>query len=188
MALSDDEKVVRRKVVGSAVRLLRDHLDMSQSQFARELAESADTMAVSRWERGVVLPHPETREKLAAMARKSGRRDLEAAFLDPVENWKSTLPGNATYVSDLITLLEICAINQHVAGLTDPEDEVWYVALDQMAALVRDRLVKRVKEGATVLLVNDTQRHYWFGMLEELGISNQKRRHGKRNETGKKTR
>jgi transcriptional regulator with XRE-family HTH domain len=190
MALTDDEKEVRKKVIGMAVRLLRDHLGLSQAQFARLLDEQADPMGVSKWERATVTPHPETREKLADIARKNDRPDLEAAFRDPVMNWKGTLPGNARYVSDLITLLEICAINQHIAGLDDREDDFWYQALDQMAALVRDRIVEKARKGVRPLLVNDAQRQYWFSLMEELGIAGSKggQRTGKRHETGKKAR
>ena len=188
MALSDDEKLVRRKVLGKATRLLRDHLGLAQPKFAALLGADTDSMSVSRWERAVATPHPSKRERLAEIARKNGRLDLEAAFLDPVKNWKATLPGNPAYVSNLITLLEICAINQSVAGLDNDEDDFWYQALDQMAGLVKDRLVKQVKEGGTVLLLNDAQRNYWFSMLEELGISGSKRRHGEKCKKNKKTR
>jgi transcriptional regulator with XRE-family HTH domain len=187
MALSDDEKVIRRRVIGTAIRLLREHLSLSQPGLARMLGDDTDPVSVSRWERGIAMPHPDKRETLAGIARKNKRSDLEATFLDPVQNWKATLNDNG-YVADLITLLEICAINENLISSEKAGGDEWYVVLAEVAAQIRDRLVRRVRQGGTVRLLTDAQRHLWFGMLDELGINKPRRHRGKKREAGKTTR
>jgi hypothetical protein len=181
MALTDDEKVIRKIVCGKAIRMLREHWNISQQGLANMLGEDTDFVSVSRWERGVALPHPGKRNMMAEIARKGKRSDLEAIFRDPVQNWKATLEGNG-YVADLITLLEICAINEHLTSVEKGGDDEWYVVLSQTASLIRDRLVKRVQAGGKIRLLTDEQRHLWFGMLEELGVIKQGKQNGRRKE------
>jgi transcriptional regulator with XRE-family HTH domain len=187
MPLSDDEKLIRKKVVGSAVQLLRHHMGISQLELGR-LVHDTDPMNVSKWERGVVVPHPHKRDRLAEIARKNGRRDLEDAFINPVENWKVMLPGNLNYVGNLITLLEICTVNEHIASLRPNSDDLYYVTLNDIAGMIKDRLIERAKRGEPVVLLNDRQRHFWFETLKERGIYGPKKIYAKTQHRAKKTR
>jgi transcriptional regulator with XRE-family HTH domain len=169
LAFTKEQKSLRCSVVGRAVRLLRERLSLSQPQLARLIGGDTDAGSVSRWERALLTPHLWKREKLAQLARRRGWTEIADALLDPAANWKATISNR--YVLDLITLLEICALNVDIAGLNNAADELFYHALDGVAAIVRDRIVAGYKTGAPVVLLTDEQRKYWFGMIDELGVN-----------------
>ena len=169
MALSETEKMLRRKIVGAAVRRLREHLAIGQTELGRMIDGGADRRSVtdpgsvSRWERAEVLPHEWKRNELVRIARQHGRNDLADAISDPVRNWRAGLLTQNRYMFNLITLLEICALNQEALG-----DSFYAPALGEMAAVVRDQLMKVFTPQKPPVLLDDYQRDFWNTMTEEI--------------------
>lgn len=52
-----------RTTVGENIRRLRDAADMTQLELANAIG--MDPIGISRWERGKVMPRPETLERVA---------------------------------------------------------------------------------------------------------------------------
>jgi hypothetical protein len=169
MALSETDKMLRRKLVGAAVRRLREHLSIGQTELGRMIDGGADRRSVtdpgsvSRWERGEVLPHEWKRNELVRIAREHSRNDLADAISDPVRNWRAGLLTQNRYMFNLITLLEICALNQEALG-----DSFYAPALSEMAAVVRDQLMKVFTPQKPPVLLDDYQRDFWNTMTEEI--------------------
>src|SRR5260370_36494103 len=80
MALTAQQKTYRRKVVGRAVRLLRERLNVSQSGLARMGGRTVDAGTVSRWERGSLVPQACKLVKLEESARRNGFVDIVETF------------------------------------------------------------------------------------------------------------
>jgi len=169
MALSETEKLLRRKIVGAAVRRLREHLAIGQTELGRMIDGGADRRSVtdpgsvSRWERAEVLPHEWKRKELVRIARESGRNDLADAISDPVRNWRTSLLAQNRYLFNSIIMLEICALNQQ--ALTS---DFYAAALDAMAILVRDELLKHFTPQKPPVLLDDYQRDFWNTMMDEI--------------------
>ncbi len=172
MPLTQDEKRLRKKLVGDAVRRLREHLGVTQVVLGRMIDEAAgagrrattDGGAVWGWEKGENLPHEWKRRTLIRIAEKHGRRDLADLLGDPVRNWRALLRDKDKALFESITLLEICALNQEVLG----GDNVYRYALSEMTALIRDELRKRFTPERPPTLMDDYQREFWRAMTDEI--------------------
>jgi transcriptional regulator with XRE-family HTH domain len=108
MALSGDEKALRRELLGIAVYTLRKRLQITQAQLAAMLDDDATT--VSRWERKVLAPQPRKLKLLARIARKKEWPDLAAVFAEPIEQWKSIVLSPKD--RQLLALFEIWLLNK----------------------------------------------------------------------------
>lgn len=175
-------------MIASALKMLRDEASLSQPALAAKIAVGTDPISVSRWERGVAMPHPDTRKRLAEISLEYGRKDLADAFADPAGNWRAALANNRM-LDELLVLLEIAAINLHILQ-TEPdygEYEIENEALWGIARMIQGRLLERHGKGQEILLINDAQRDWWFTLLEEMGAVRPGKRFAQRIEK-KKTR
>jgi transcriptional regulator with XRE-family HTH domain len=189
MAVSEQEKKLRNKVVATALKMLREHADLSQPELAAEIAVGTDPISVSRWERGVAMPHPGTRERLAEIAVKHGRKDLAAAFADPTTNWRATVANSNRMIDELLIALELAAINLHILqgplddGVGNSQDaDLW-----DIAEHIQYRLFLRHQKGKDILLLNDAQKDWWYGYLKEMGADKPGKRRARRTEKKTKT-
>jgi hypothetical protein len=165
MPLTPDEKMLRKRLVGDAIRRLREHLGISQTALGRMIDEAAsadrhattDGGAVWGWEHGDNLPIEWKRRELVRIAIKNGRRDLAAIIEDPIRNWRMDLMAKNRSLFEAITLLEICAINQ-VDG-TGPK-------LTDQAYEARYWLMERFTSEHPPVLFDDFQRELWAKLKE----------------------
>jgi transcriptional regulator with XRE-family HTH domain len=179
--MDENVKMLRRKIVGNAVRQLREHLKISRNSLARLIDEktgknTTDASAVARWERGRVLPQPWKRGRLAEIAEANGRKDLADCFRDPVENWRTTMIRSnddfrAKNLDRLLTLMEIVAINMNsLEGSGDPgfgAFEVEFIALREIADSICRRMFKKFSPNHPPILLDDHQRSLWSGLVAD---------------------
>jgi ribosome-binding protein aMBF1 (putative translation factor) len=160
---SDDSQ--RRKVVGRTIRELRGALGVdkpiSQHELAARIHKDVEGSSVSRWERGVIMPHALTRRKLARLAETCGRSDLANAFLRPGD-WRAAFRQNLPLEAEFLTLLEVCALN----GEALESEENWGIAtaMDDLrlkAYELLDLLLAAESSGENILLADDAHRLVW---------------------------
>jgi hypothetical protein len=195
MALTEDEKTLRRKVVGCAVRRLREYMGISQTELGRRIDGAAGTGrrattdggSVCRWEKGEILPNEWKRRELIRMAEKCDRNDLAALLDDPLQNWRAMLDKRSL---DFLTLLEICMLNQDVLDRTFYEG-----ALTAMADQVLAQLMQHFTPERRPVLLDDHQRAlwaYWRGIYDNIErdrkkIAEQETEHSKEDKHAKET-
>jgi len=172
MALTAQQKTYRRKVVGRAVRLLRERLNVSQSGLARMVGKTVDAGTVSRWERGSLFPQPWKLGKLEEIARKNGFDDIVETFATPLETWKAGMALTHPELVDLITLLEIAVLNADILGSDSQEDHAAFEGLRAAAKAVEERIVAHDRDGEPPFLFDDYQRR----LMDELREKHQPER------------
>jgi hypothetical protein len=131
MPLSGDQKMLRRKIVADAVRRLRTHLGVTQNELGRmidtagaaERRATTDGGSVHRWETGDTLPNEWKRRELIRLAQKAGRHDLAALIEEPIRNWRQAVRAKDDALFRLLTIIEICALNDDDVGRFDEETE-----------------------------------------------------------------
>src|SRR5689334_21907794 len=121
MAIDTDTKSSRRKLVGLAVKRLRDRLEISQEKLSDMIGPGVTANTICRWEKGTMMPYPTTRERLAEIAMDHGDIDLAAAFEVevPFEHWLTVFETNLPHEHRLMMALGMCAV---YAPLFDPDD------------------------------------------------------------------
>lgn len=89
MPLDAEAKTYRRKLIGDAVRRLRQRLNVSQEKLADLVGDETSACTVSRWELSRLKPYPRSRARLAQVAMEHGWLDLVADLDTPVpfEEW-----------------------------------------------------------------------------------------------------
>jgi transcriptional regulator with XRE-family HTH domain len=164
MALSGEEKAVRRELLAISVHTLRKRLGKTQAQFAAMLDD--DAMTISRWERKVLAPRPRTQKKLSRVAFQHGWADLGAAFDAPVENWRSILLSPKE--RQLLALFEIFLLNKPTNRYQVPQ----VIRADKTIRLMRsvDLMVHELKRMARarkpVALIGPEQAAAWSALTD----------------------
>jgi transcriptional regulator with XRE-family HTH domain len=139
---------------------------MSQAEFGDLGGLDADLMTVSRWERGVAIPHPDRLKKLAAIARRNECEDLVPVFDDELAGyWKSLIGREYPQIARLITLLEISVINANIDS-NSPVAHETLIALEAIAQKFIRHLIKE-RKGDAVLLYDALQHAAWADAVAE---------------------
>jgi hypothetical protein len=139
---------------------------MSQGDFGRQGGLNADLMTVSRWERGVAIPHSDRLKQLAAIARRNECEDLVAAFDDELAGyWKSLIGREFPQIGRLITLLEISVINANIDS-DSPLAHETLTALEAIAQKFIGHLIRERKSDAP-LLYDSLQHAAWADAVAE---------------------
>jgi len=185
--------MLRRKIVGQAVRQLREHMGaasgtaaISRNWLANIIDQptgkhTTDAGGVARWERAKILPQAWKRKRLAEIAEENGRKDLASAFGDPIENWRTSLQSSDDRkqkdLARYITLLEIVAINMHFLEVSDlPGEsgsgptyrggfEIYFETLLAAARELSRLMVSKFGPDHPPILLDDYQRQHWNAIV-----------------------
>lgn len=164
MALSGDEKALRRELLAMAVHTLRKRLGKTQAQLADMLDD--DSMTISRWERKVLAPRPRTQKKLSRIAREHGWADLAAAFDAPIENWKSVALSPEDRQS--LALFEIFLLNKplHRRQARQIISASRSIPFMRSVDLMVHELKRMARAGAPVALIGPEQTAAWAALTD----------------------
>jgi transcriptional regulator with XRE-family HTH domain len=179
--MDDSTKMLRRKIVGQAVRQLREHLKITRNSLARQIDEqtgrsTTDAGAVARWENGKILPQPWKRDRLAEIAAANGRKDLADCFSDPMENWRTTMIRSsddfrAKNLDRLLTLLEIITINMSTLEASGDtgfgQFETHFMALRYFGDELAQLMLKKFTPDHPPTLLDDHQRALWNALVAD---------------------
>jgi transcriptional regulator with XRE-family HTH domain len=164
MALSGDEKALRRELLGISVYTLRKRLGKTQAQLAEMLDD--DSMTISRWERRVLAPRLRTQKELSRVAREHGWADLAAAFDAPIEHWKSIVLSPKG--RQLLALFEIVLLNKPVSRYAAHQFIPARLSIPLMRSL--DLMVHELKRMARarkpVVLITPEQVAAWSALTD----------------------
>ena len=165
------EKTSRRKLVGKAVRLLRQRLGVSQERLADMIGTEVTGATVSRWERGTLMPHPNKRKKLGRIAAKNGMKHIEGAFTPEVgiEDFLAALAVNFPEPYEQILLLDLLVLNAFVVLDCEEEGEYHnrFVALMTEAGELFDRLVELSSVGEEIFVPPSIHhQQFWLDSIE----------------------
>lgn len=172
--------------VPNAAKQLRDRLGkISQARLAEMVGPEVSAITVSRWERGVLMPYPKNRQKLADIALENDWWDIVAG-LDvevPFDEWMSALKSNLPNEYARWMTLTMCGLYGFLFEPDDPENPTKqeveiarkHTAMLKIADELLDRLAEMHQGGTEVIAPppNEYFRRFWFEFLER------KTRHGK---------
>jgi transcriptional regulator with XRE-family HTH domain len=164
VAINIEQRSLRRKLISTAIRELRLRLGWTQLALAQKLGHKAEPGMVSRWERGTLAPHPIYLEQLKKLASRNGHEQLVQILNDPLTNWKWAVALNVPELAELITRLEIAALNGSVFEHDEENDDS---RLRRVVAHIEAKLVKRYREGEEIQLWTDEQRATWLKIIAE---------------------
>jgi transcriptional regulator with XRE-family HTH domain len=162
VAITNQQRVLRKKVIAAAIRQLRADLGLTQLGLAQKLGHKAEPGMVSRWERGTLTPHPVYLEELKKLARRKGKEQLVTMLNDPLPNWRMIFAVNEELLSQFLTELETVVLS--VWLYESPE-----LNLDRLRRETFDlqaRLVEKYRAGDEIVLWTDEQRDAWRKTLE----------------------
>jgi transcriptional regulator with XRE-family HTH domain len=101
----------RAVIIGKAIMFLRQNaLGVSQAGLGELMGVNPGT--VSRWERGLLLPHTGVIHKFHALACKYNQNALAAVFSEPIANWRELCAAENLFDLRLVMLLEILLLNE----------------------------------------------------------------------------
>jgi transcriptional regulator with XRE-family HTH domain len=165
VAIKKEQRPLRKKLLASAIRELRARLEWTQLSLA--IALKVEPGMVSRWERGTLSPHRSYLARLKKLAEKQGLDQLVQILNDPIPNWKSALALEQPLLADLITRLEIVAMNGSMFEDEDSDDH----NLRRVVAHIEGKLVGRYTAGEEIFFWTDAQREMWLKVLAEHAAS-----------------
>ena len=164
-SIRENQKLLRKKSIGTAIRQLRTKLDWTQ--FSLAVALKVEPGMVSRWERGNLSPHRLYLERIKKLAKKNGLDQLVQILNDPIQNWKAAIAMNSPEKAELITRLEIAAINGSMGEDEDSDDD----NLRYTLAHIEKKMVSRYNAGEEFMFFANEQREAWQKILAQHSAS-----------------
>src|SRR5207245_254815 len=107
--INSNEKMLKQKIVGRTVYLLRRRLHLTQLKLAEEIGWNIDAGSISRWERGACLPQSAARKRLVDIAQRAGQQSLADVFAEPISNWRNLV--ESIVFQDQLISLDIVSVN-----------------------------------------------------------------------------
>jgi hypothetical protein len=139
--------------VGAAVLRLRDegHLAITQVGLAEILGPPTSAITVSRWERGLALPYPKTRAKLADIAMRHGWWDIASALDVPVpmDDFVAAFRTNVEGLFKDWVKVTMCVLN--ASSCEEDQIEKEYGQMMALAEKLCASLKAKAEGGATLI-------------------------------------
>jgi transcriptional regulator with XRE-family HTH domain len=161
----------RKTALMLATRELRRQLNFSQEEIAEKVGVTVGTY--SKWERGVMMPGPSQRERLADIAKGHGLPRAVRAFYDKPEPRFIEEAFKSWGLGSIVELLDVCKLVVFNWFSLDDEGEEQIATVREIRRMMygcAERLVKQARAtGAPPLLIGDEQYELWERLMERYG-------------------